>query len=376
MRYNTEMYRRAASVDRLFLSLALTLVAGGYFIFASASFGLLLKTDGVFASAALTQLASIALGLLFCLCAARAPLPWLKKYAWVFALIALVAMLLVLVPGMGVARGGAQRWFSIFGVSLQPGELFKLAAVVWLTAWLSGARRRHEAPAAARAQKFFWMFSAFLIGAGTLFLLQPDTDSFLILFVASCAVYRAAGLPRKHLVYLTLAAALALAALFYMRPYLLERLTVFLHPDRDPQGAGYQLQQSLIAVGSGGLVGKGFGRSVQKFERLPEPTNDSIFAIFAEEFGLIGTLALLLLFSALTLRGLRIAARAPDPFGGLLALGCTLLIAGAAFLNIASMLGLAPLSGLALPFISRGGTSMLAALTAVGLVLNVSRGVK
>lgn len=376
MRYTTEVYRRAASVDRIFLSLALTLVVGGYFIFASASFGLLLKPSGVFASAALTQLASITLGLLFCFAAAKAPLPWIKKYAWIGALLALVAMVFVLVPDLGVARGGAQRWFSLFGVSIQPGELFKLAALVWLAAWLSSGRRRHEAPSAARSRKFLGFFFAFLALSGALFLLQPDTDSFLILFVASCAIYRVAGLPRKHLVSLALVAAVALATLFYIRPYLLERLTVFLHPTRDPQGAGYQLQQSLIAVGSGGIAGKGFGRSVQKFERLPEPTNDSIFAVFAEEFGLIGTLILLLLFSALTLRGLALAARAPDSFGMLLALGCTLLIAGAAFLNIASMLGLAPLSGLALPFISRGGTSMLAALTATGLILNVSRGVK
>lgn len=368
--------RRPAKVDRIFLSLALTLVAGGYFIFASASFGLLLEEGGAFASTALTQLAGIALGLILCAVAARLPILWVKKYAAVFAVAAALLMILVLIPDLGVSHGGAQRWFSIGGISLQPGEIFKLAAVVWLAAWLSGARRRHEAPAPPRAQRIFWTFCAFLAASATLFLLQPDTDSFLILFVASCIVYRTAGLPRRHLAYLVLAAAIAGSLLFAFRPYLLERLTVFLHPTRDPLGSGYQLQQSLIAIGSGGLWGKGFGRSIQKFERLPKPTNDSVFAVFAEEFGLAGTMMLLLLFAALTLRGLRIAARSPDAFNGLLALGCTLLITGAAFLNIASMLGLAPLSGLALPFISRGGTSMLVTLATVGLVLNVSRGVK
>jgi cell division protein FtsW len=150
-------------------------------------------------------------------------------------------------------------------------------------------------------------------------------------------------------------------------------LTIFIDPDRDPHGAGYQLKQSLIAVGNGGLVGKGFGRSTQKFSYLPEPTNDSVFAVFAEEFGFAGTVILVLLFTALALRGLVLSTRAPDMFGSLLTLGCTLLIIGAAFLNIASMLGLAPLSGLALPFISKGGSAMLASLIAAGLVLNVSR---
>ena len=228
----------------------------------------------------------------------------------------------------------------------------------------------------AQARKTFWVFCGFLVGAGALFLAQPDTDSFVIVLAASATLYAVAGFPLKHLATLAVGAFVAAVILFAARPYLLERLTVFLHPDRDPLGAGYQLQQSLIAVGSGGLSGKGFGRSVQKFERLPEPTSDSIFAVFAEEFGLIGAGLLVVLFALLALRGFRIAAHAPDLFERLVALGSTMLIVGAAFLNIASMLGLAPLSGLALPFISHGGSAMLGALVGVGLILNVSRHAK
>lgn len=361
--------RHRQSVDRIFLSIALLLLAGGYVIFTSASFGLLLKEGGLFTSAALTQFSGITLGLVFCFVAAHIPLTSVKKYAWVILVGAILAMVLVLIPGIGVAHGGAERWLSVFGVSIQPGEFFKLSFVIALAAWLAqkgAARPVHH-------RKTFLIFLFLLVVAGTLFLSQPDTDSFALVVVSGAALYAVGGHPLKHLLALGVVALIGAAVLFSVRPYLLERLTVFINPDRDPLGTGYQLQQSLIAVGSGGITGKGFGRSAQKFDRLPEPTSDSIFAVFGEEFGLAGTLTLVLLFTGLALRGLRIAGRTPDSFERLIALGCITLITGTAFLNFASMLGLFPLSGLTLPFISRGGTAMLATLTEVGLILNVSR---
>ncbi|MDP3661777.1 MAG: putative peptidoglycan glycosyltransferase FtsW [bacterium] len=361
--------RRKQSVDRIFLSIAVLLLVGGYFIFTSASFGLLLKEGGLFASRALTQLASIALGLVLCFAATRIPLSLVKKYAWVIGIAATIPMILLLVPGIGVAHGGAQRWFSIFGVSIQPGEIFKLAFVIALAAWLAQGNASRE----IHHRKTFLVFSLFLTVAGALFLSQPDTDSFAIVIAAGAALYSVGGYPIKHLVTLGVVGLIGATVLFSVRPYLLERLTVFINPDRDPLGSGYQLQQSLIAIGSGSITGKGFGRSVQKFDRLPEPTSDSIFAVFGEEFGLVGTLALVLLFTGLALRGLRIASRSDDAFERLLALGCIALITGTAFLNFASMLGLFPLSGLTLPFISHGGTAMIATLIEVGLILNVSR---
>lgn len=361
--------RREQSVDRMFLFIAGLLVVGGYIIFTSASFGLLLKEGGLFASTALTQFASIALGLVFCFVAARIPLSFVKRYAWVIGIAATLPMILLLIPGMGISHGGAERWFSLWGVSVQPGELFKLAFVIALAAWLAhknAAREIHH-------RKTFLIFSLFLAVAGALFLSQPDTDSFVLVIAAGAALYAVGGYPMKHLFTLGVVGLMGAAVLFSVRPYLLERLTVFINPDRDPLGAGYQLQQSLIAIGSGGLTGRGFGRSVQKFDHLPEPTSDSIFAVFGEEFGLVGTLTLILLFTGLAFRGLRIASRAHDAFERLLALGCTTLITGTAFLNFASMLGLFPLSGLTLPLISHGGTAMVATLIEVGLILNVSR---
>jgi cell division protein FtsW len=170
-----------------------------------------------------------------------------------------------------------------------------------------------------------------------------------------------------------LSAVVLLAIVAFMRPYIMERLTTFMHPESDPQGSGYQIQQSLIAVGSGGFSGRGFGQSIQKFEYLPEPIGDSIFAVYAEEFGFIGSTLLILLFVSFTFRGYKIAASASDLFGMLLVVGFMTLIACQAFLNIGAMVGVAPLSGLPLPFISHGGTALLVTLTMIGIVLNVSK---
>jgi cell division protein FtsW len=158
-----------------------------------------------------------------------------------------------------------------------------------------------------------------------------------------------------------------------MRPYVMDRIMTFADPGRDPQGAGYQINQSLIAIGSGSMFGRGFGQSIQKFEYLPEPIGDSIFAVYGEEFGFAGTTLLVLLFAAFAFRGLRIATHAPDLFGMLLVVGIVTLVVAQAFLNIAAMLAVAPLSGLPLPFVSHGGTSLLVTLAAVGIVLNVSK---
>lgn len=153
----------------------------------------------------------------------------------------------------------------------------------------------------------------------------------------------------------------------------MERIQTFLNPSLDPQGSGYQIKQSLIAVGSGGIAGRGFGQSIQKFEYLPEPIGDSIFAVFAEEFGFIGSLVLIMIFSGFSMRGYRIATHAPDLFGMLLVVGLITLVSAQVFLNIAAMLAIAPLSGLPLPFISHGGTALFVTLGSIGIVLSVSR---
>ena len=204
-------------------------------------------------------------------------------------------------------------------------------------------------------------------------LLQPDTDTFLIMAIAATAMFITAGGRWRDVLLMGVAAILLIAILAFTRPYIKDRLMAFIDPSIDPLGSSYQVQQSLIAVGSGGLSGRGFGQSIQKFEYLPEPIGDSIFAVYAEEFGFVGASLLILLLSFFTFRGYRIATHAKDQFGMLLVVGIMTLVVVQAFLNIASMLALFPMSGLPLPFISHGGTALLATLAAVGIVLNVSK---
>jgi len=183
----------------------------------------------------------------------------------------------------------------------------------------------------------------------------------------------AAGARWKQIVTVLIIALIGLSALMFFRPYVLDRFTTFLNPFSDPQGSSYQVRQSLIAIGSGGTFGRGFGQSVQKFSYLPEPMSDSIFAVAAEEFGLLGSLTIVGLFIGFASRGFSIAARSPDYFGGILATGITTYIVGQAFINIAAMLALAPLTGIPLIFISQGGSAMLVALGSTGILLNISR---
>jgi len=207
----------------------------------------------------------------------------------------------------------------------------------------------------------------------SILLLQPDTGTVLVLFVTAVAMFVAAGARFRDIAGLGLFSIIAFAALASVRPYVMDRLLTFFNPSLDPLGSSYQIQQSLIAIGSGEIFGRGFGQSVQKFDYLPEPIGDSIFAVFAEEFGFIGAAFLISLFLFFTLRGLKIAGRAPDQFGGLVVVGIVILITSQSFINIGSLIGVLPLTGLPLLFVSHGGSALFFALLGVGIILNISR---
>jgi cell division protein FtsW len=194
-----------------------------------------------------------------------------------------------------------------------------------------------------------------------------------VIGLTAIAMFIAAGARWTHIAALAATGAAGLASLAYVRPYIQERLLTFLNPATDPLGAGYQIKQSLIAVGSGKWFGRGFGQSIQKFNFVPEPVGDSIFAIFAEEWGFFGSVVLIALFIAFALRGYKIAADAKNPFAQLLVVGLVTLIAVQSFVNIAAMIGILPLTGLPLIFVSHGGTALFVALASVGIILNVSR---
>ena len=356
-------------IDRVLLALVITLVTIGFFIFSSASLGLLARESAPFSSVAFTQVFFGIIGgsIALYFTSSIHYRVW-RKYAFYIFLFSIFLTLLVFVPGLGLDHGGAQRWILIGGFSFQPSEILKLAFVVYMATWLSGMK-----PSIQSFLKGTIPFLSILVPVAILLLLQPDTDSFLILVTAAMAMFIVTGGNLRDVFIMFIAGVVLVAALAYTRPYVMDRLTTFLDPSSDPQGAGYQITQSLIAVGSGGVAGRGFGQSIQKFEYLPEPIGDSIFAVYSEEFGFIGSVLLIALFAAFSIRGYRIATHAPDLFGMLIVVGIVTTITAQATLNIGSMLGLAPLSGLPLPFISHGGTALLATLASVGIVLNVSK---
>ena len=358
-----------SSIDRTLLILSIVLVVVGFFIFSSASLGLLARDGARFSSIAMNQLLFGVLGggiSLFITSSIHYRV-W-RQFAFYFFLVSVILTILVFVPWLSFEHGGARRWIQIGSLTFQPAELLKVTFIIYMATWLSGMKKN--------VQDFMsgtLPFVGFLGGTGILLLLQPDTDTFLILALASIAVFITAGGRIRDVFLMALAGVVLIAILALARPYVKDRIMTFVDPSRDPQGAGYQIKQSLIAVGSGSIFGRGYGQSIQKFEYLPEPIGDSIFAVYSEEFGFVGSTLLIALFSIFTFRAFRIATRAPDLFGMLLVVGLATLIISQAFLNIAAMLALAPLSGLPLPFISHGGTALLVTLASVGIILNVSK---
>ena len=292
---------------------------------------------------------------------------WRKFAPYIFA-AALAGMLLVFVPNLGFAHGGGQRWIVIFGVSFQPSEFLKLATILIAAAYYSTIR--------AKSETFTWGVGglvAILAAPIILLVLQPDIGTLGIICLSVFAVFFAAGARMRDVAILICVALVSLAILAYVKPHVQDRIVTFFNPTQNQQAEGYQITQSLIAVGSGEIFGRGFGQSVQKFTYLPEPMGDSIFAVAAEELGFIGASIIVLLFLGLALRGYVVAARTTDTFGGLLAVGIATYLAGEAFINIAAMLGLAPLTGVPLTFVSQGGSAMLMSLASAGILLNISR---
>jgi len=361
------MHRRVP--DRILLGVVTVLVLAGFLIFSSASLGLLSREGAQFSSVALNQfLFGIVGGSIALFVGSSIHYRVWRQWAFYIFLATLFLTLLVFVPGIGFSHGGAQRWLDLGIITLQPAEFLKIGFIVYLATWLSGMRGH-----ITTFKKGTLPFVGIVALVGVIMLLQPDTDTYAVMVSSAFAMFITAGGRIRDVIVMGICGVLLLAVLAFARPYVMDRIMTFINPSSDPLGAGYQVNQSLIAIGSGNLFGRGFGQSVQKFEYLPEPIGDSIFAVFAEEFGFLGTVLLVLLFTAFAFRGYRIASHAPDLFGMLLVVGIITLVIVQTFLNIAAMLGIAPLSGLPLPFISHGGTALFTTLAAIGMVLNVSK---
>lgn len=356
-------------LDRTLLILTYVLVTVGFLIFSSASLGLLARSGAQFSSVALNQvLFGIIGGTTALFFASIIHYRVWRQYAFYIFGFTLLLTLAVFIPGIGFSHGGATRWIALGSFTFQPAEILKIAFIIYVATWLSGMKAQIE---------HFWSgtlpFLGLVVLVGIPLLLQPDTDTYLIMVAAAIAMFITAGGRVRDVAIMILSGVVLIVILALTRPYIMERIETFINPSLDPQGSGYQIKQSLIAVGSGGIAGRGFGQSIQKFEYLPEPIGDSIFAVFAEEFGFLGSLVLVMLFAGFSMRGYRIATHAPDLFGMLLVVGIITLVSAQVFLNIAAMLAIAPLSGLPLPFISHGGTALFVTLGSIGIVLSVSR---
>ncbi len=279
-----------------------------------------------------------------------------------------ISVAALIVVFFGPAINGTRRWFSIGGIGIQPSELAKVAVIVFTAAILE--RRMEKMDRVAHALAPVVLVTGLVCG---LIVLEPDFGTAFTLLMIVGAMVFAAGLPYRHLAGLTVFLVPLLFAVLLSAPYRVQRVLAFLDPWADPQGAGYQVIQSQIAVGTGGLLGQGLMAGVQKLFYLPHPHTDFIYAVIAEEAGLLGALVVLLCFGVILWRGLDIAASAPDRFGAFLALGITMMVTFQAFFNISVVLGLLPTKGIPLPFVSAGGSSLLINLLAMGILLNVSQ---
>jgi cell division protein FtsW len=359
---------RIFSGDRMFLMLVLSLSLLGLAIFSSASLGLLARENSSVSQDILLQAGlGLGIGLVAFLVARALSLQWMKRLSPYLYVLTLLLTLLVFVPGVGFHAGGATRWINLGFTTVQPAEFLKIGFVFILAWWLAAHARQ-----LADIKKGILPFGFFCVVPAVVLLAQPNTSTTLLLLLTGAVMYFAAGAPMRDFAILGAGILIALVCLMIARPYVLQRFETFLHPSQNALGSGYQIQQSLIAIGSGGLLGRGFGQSVEKFNYLPEPDGDSVFAVFAEETGFAGSLILLLLFVALSARGIVIAGNSRDLFGGLAALGFSFMIILQACINICAMLGIIPLTGLPLPFISHGGTALVAVLLMCGFILNVA----
>lgn len=291
-----------------------------------------------------------------------------KKWAKIGLLITFSLLIVVLIPGIGLKRGGASSWLGIGSFSIQPSEFIKLAMIIFL------AKRFSEKQKDIIYFKKGLMPPLILLAlAFGLIMLQPDLGTGTVLAGTVMLMIYTAGARMKHLTGLALVGVIGFAGLVLAAPYRIERILGFLNPWQDPLGAGYQLIQSLYAIGPGQLLGLGLGMSRQKHLYIPEPHTDFIFAILAEELGFIGGTTVLLLFLILLWRGFRIAITAPDLFGSYLAVGIIGMLAIHVIINIGVVIGMFPVTGITLPLLSAGGSSLTLTLTAIGILLNISR---
>jgi len=320
----------------------------------------------------LRQLASLGFGLIVFWLASRINYHHLKKFAGGFLLFSLVLLVLVFVPGIRATYGTSRSWISVAGFSFQPAELVKISFLIYLATWLEAKKDELSSLTGGVLP-----FLAILGVISVLMMAQPDFGTLFIIAVTAFAVFFVAGGRVMHITIALILAGLAVVAMVTLKSsYQSDRFKCLEDPNYSAQDKCYQINQSLIAVGSGGLFGRGLGESREKYMYLPEVWGDSIFPIIAEETGFVFSALLILLYLFLFYRGLLIARAAPDIYGATLATGIVVWLAVQTFLNIGGMTNLIPMTGVPLPFISAGGSATLSALLAMGILVNISKQTK
>lgn len=295
-----------------------------------------------------------------------------KKYSFHLLIFSIVLLTLVFIPGLSSsANFKARSWINVFGFSLQPSEFVKLSFLIYLAAWLESRKNNLN-----DLSQGMGPFLSVLGIISFLMLLQPDFGTLSIIAVTSLIAYFIAGGKKRHMAAVILIGIIALVFMVRLNPYQAKRFECFINPEYSAAKDCYQLKQSLIAVGSGGIWGRGFGDSKQKMMYIPEVSGDSIFPVIGEELGFVFCTILILLFIILFYRGFVIAKKSPDEFGKVLALGIPSWLVLQAFINIGGMINFMPMTGVPLPFISSGGSAIMVALAAIGLMANISRQVK
>jgi len=313
----------------------------------------------------------------------KVSLQFIKKWAMLLVGLNLLALFLVFLPKIGINAGGASRWLSIGSITIQPSEFLKITAILYLSAWiaskLSDVDKGYSNWKSVAKKSYhnivhvFIPFAVFLGLISVALYLQRDASTLGIIAITLLVLYFSAKTPLWHTLLIIISGASALLFLVKFEPYRLDRWLLFLHPNIDPLGKGFQLRQSLISLGSGGIFGKGLGLSTQKFGFLPEAMSDSIFAIIGEETGIIGCTIIIALFVLFFWIGLQVAKNSEDKFSKITAVGIVFWITFQAFINISSSAGIFPLAGIPLPFFSYGGSHMVVELIGVGLLLNISK---
>lgn len=355
--------------DKPLFFISLTLLCAGILIFASAAIGFVGdSTRSPFSLLFRQMMLGAGVGSILFIAGLLIPYRFWQKASPFLLFVSFLFLIAIFIRPFGLTAGGATRWLSFGTFSFQPAEPFKLAFLMYLASWLTSHRKD-----IATVRHGLFPFLVMLGLISILFILQPNIGTLIVILGTAGFLFFIGGATGKHIMAVCLFGFILVSLLVVFAPYRLERIRVFLHPHEDLQDSGYQLHQALIAIGSGGITGQGFGKSIQKFNYLPEPAGDAIVAVVGEEFGFIGTTALLFLFLLFLWRSTYVLVRIADPFARLLGIGIVILIVFQSLVNIGAFIGILPMTGIPLVFLSQGGSSLAFTLAGIGILLNISR---